>query len=148
MYCCLFFCAQQVLKESIDLSCVVRGKIAWDSGRIPSWVSLGWVVGSVRALGAGVWSAVACVLGVCEGQGSLACCSLGSRRVGCNLVTEPQRRGGNNSRKGNGSRPPSGRKGERSPIPSGPHVTLLFLGGDPWGRGQAVSWKPTARSLV
>lgn len=71
MYCCLFFCAQQVLKESIDLSCVdlscvVRGKIAWDSGRIPPWVSLGWVVGSVRALGAGVWSAVACVLGVCE----------------------------------------------------------------------------------
>lgn len=24
----------------------------------------------------------------------------------------------------------------------------LFLGGDTWGRGPAVSWKPTARSLV
>ena len=113
------------------------------------WVSSGWVVVSLQALGAGVWPAVACILDVREGQGSLACCSLvGSRRVGCDLVTEPQHGGGNNSRKGNGSGPLGARRGERSPIPSGPHITLLLMGGDPWGRGQAVSWKPTARSLV
>ena len=47
-----------------------EGAVDKAGGGLPSPLAL---VGSVRALGAGVWSAVACVLGVCEGQGSLAC---------------------------------------------------------------------------